>query len=241
PRAMVTEDDVQLLVGTFYIDVSRAAVARARIGFIGGERLLPRSFGEVQTFLELENGLWEGRYWLPFRQRRDILFESQLLGGAVTARVVNRFTDLETNTGWQPTGEQVRLRWDLVDRSEAFAGWVSPLGNEESELAIADFADLRLAAAAEVEPGTSIQAQFHIERGNHLFRYNRVEGPFLGLGARIVPPNPTRNRWELYGTGGWAFAEETARGQLSLRRGATVTPVPTDGTDWGFEASAFRE
>lgn len=241
PRASRPDEEVQLLVGTFYIDTARGAVARARIGFIGGERILPRSFGEVQTFVELENGLWDGRYWLPFRQRRDILFESRLLGGAVTARVVNRFTDLQTNTGWQPSGEQVQLRWNLIDRAEAFAGWVSPLGDAESELAISDFGDLRLAAVAEDEARTGPQLQFHVDRGNHLFRYNRVEGPFVGIGARLVPPNPTRNRWELYGTGGWAFAESTARGQLSFRRGAAVTPIPTEGTDWGHEITAFRE
>ncbi|MEX2582490.1 MAG: hypothetical protein WD766_04425 [Gemmatimonadota bacterium] len=240
PRTASTEEN-QLLVGTFYLDESRAAVARARLAFSGGERLFPASFGQVQTFLELENALWEGRYWLPYRQRRDILFESRLLGGAVTARVVNRFTDLETNTGWMPGGDLVRLEWNLGDRAAAFAGWEAPLGDEESELAIADFADLRLAASAEAAARSGLQAQLHFERGSHLFRYNRVEGPFVGLGGRIVPPNPTQNRWELYGTAGWAFAEQTPRGEISLRTGVAVTPRPDAVTDWGFEATGYRQ
>ncbi len=239
PRVVPQEGDVQLLVGTFYVDVDRAAVARARVGFAGGERVLPRTLGQVETFIELENGLWEGRFWLPFRQRRDIVFESRLLGGAVTARVVNRFIDLEMNTGWQPSGQLVQLRWEEEGNS-AFANWTSPIGDEELELALEDFSDLRLAAAAESRPAQGIRLQPHIARGSDLFRYNRVEGAFVGLGARLVPPDSRRDRWELYGTAGWAFAEQTARGQLSYRRGAAVTPVPVEGTDWGFEVGVYR-
>lgn len=241
PRSTVaTDSDTQLLIGTFYVDVQRAAVARARVGFAGRDRILPRSLGQVESFFELENGLWEGRYWLPFRQRRDILMESQLLGGAVTARVVNRFDLMELNTGWQPTGEMVRLDWKLVDQATAFAGWRAPVGDEESALSAEDFADLRLATSAESRGAESTQIQLHFDRASHLLRYNRVEGPFLGLGARIVPPNPNQNRWQVYGTAGYAIAENTARGELSLRLGAAAVPRSVEGTDWGLDATAYR-
>ncbi len=239
PRVEASEADGTLVVGTFDLDVDRAAVARARLGFFGGDRLLPRTFGQVETFIELENGLWEGRYWLPFRQRRDIYFESRLLGGAVTARVVNRFEGLRLNTGWTPTGEMVQLEWDLADRQAAFADWRAPVGDEESELSASDFDDLRLAAdAASPTGGTSVG--LHVERGSHLFRYNRVEGPFLGIGARIVPPDPRAQRWQLYGTAGWAFAENTPRGELTFRQGAALATLPGEGIDWGVEAAAYR-
>jgi len=240
PRVDQSESDLRLVIGTFYVDVSRAAVARARVGFAGGDRLIPRTLGQIETFVELENGLWEGKYWLPFRQRRDIFFESRLLGGAVTARVVNRFVDFQLNTGWQPTGELVRLDWNLGDQRAAFADWSAPLGSEEMELSAEDFADLRLATAAESRQEERITARFHYDRGSHLFRFNRVEGPFVGVGARVVPPYPRLNRWELYGTGGWAMAEETARGELVFRRGTAVVPLLAEGIDWGFEAAAYR-
>jgi hypothetical protein len=233
--------DVQLLVGTFYVDTNRGAVARARVGFAGRDRTLPRSLGQVETFIELENGLWDGRFWLPFRQRRDIFFESRLLGGAVTARVVNRFVDLRMNTGWAPPpGELVQLNWNLQGERVAFEQWQAPIGDEEIELAAEDFSDLRLAAAAESRPSESLRLQPHVDRGSHLFRYNRVEGPFIGMGARLVPPDARQNRWEVYATGGWAFAENTPRGELVYRRGAAVTPIQTEGVDWGFDAAAYR-
>lgn len=241
PRGRVADDSgAQLLVGTFYIDVRRAAVARARVGFAGRDRILPRSLGQVESFFELENGLWEGRYWLPFRQRRDIFMESQLLGGAVTARVVNRFETMELNTGWQPTGEMVRLEWGLIDAGTAFAGWRAPVGDEESALSAEDFADLRLATSAERGGAPATRLQLHYDRASHLLRYNRVEGPFLGLGARLVPPDPNRNRWQLYGTAGYAGAERTVRGELSLRTGASAVSSSVQGTDWGFEAVGYR-
>src|SRR5690606_34554715 len=112
----------------------------------------------------------------------------------------NRFVDFDLNTGWTPTGEMVSLEWDLMGESEAFAGWRGPIGDEESELSAEDFADLRLASSAEARGSESTRAQLHFDRGSHLFRFNRVEGPFVGLGARVIPPNPSEDRWELYGT-----------------------------------------
>lgn len=241
PRVALSESDSQLLIGTFYIDVQRAAVARARVGFAGRDRVLPRTFGQVESFFELENGLWEGKYWLPFRQRRDILMESRLLGGAVTARVINRFMDIDLNTGWSATGELVTLNWEIEDQRSAFADWRGPIGDEESQLSAEDFADLRLATSTESQADNDgLRAQFHFDRGSHLFRFNRVEGAFLGIGGRLVPPRPQQNRWQVYGTGGWAFAESAPRGELSFRSGTAVVAQMEDGTDWGTEAVAYR-
>jgi len=242
PRVPVGTSDVPLVVGTFYIDVDRAAVARARVGFAGGGGALPRTLGQIETFMEFENGLWEGRYWLPFRQRRDVLFESRLLGGGITARVVNRFDDIRLNTGWEPSGPMVRLEWADDRDPTAFTDWRSPIGNEESELSASDFTDLRIVSTVggdeAADAGTRLQ--LHYDRGSHLFRFNRVEGPYLGVGAHLAPIFPRLNRWELYGTAGWAFAENTARGELVYRRGTTVVPLLTDGIDWGLETALYR-
>jgi len=240
PRVALADTNIQLLVGTFYVDTRRGAVARARVGFAGRDRLLPRTLGRVETFIELENGLWEGRFWLPFRQRRDIVMESRLLGGAVAARIVNRFVDLRLNTGWVPVGDQVQLDWNLLEPAVAFADWRGPIGDEESDLSIEDFADIRLAATAEARASDGIRAQLHYDRGSHLFRYNRVEGPFLGLGARILPPHPRLTRWGVYGTAGWAFSEGTPRGEITYRQGTAVIPLRTQGIDRGFEATVYR-
>lgn len=240
PRAGDTGDEL-LVVGTFYVDAERGAVARARLGFVGGGSEVPSSVAEIGTFLELENGLWEGRYWLPYRQRRDVIFESRVLGGAITARVVSQWLDYDFNTGWDPQGPREELVWNLQDAASAFAGWRSEVGEDAGRYSMDDFADLRLAAATAARPaGAGPHLGLHYERGSHLFRYNRVEGPFLGLGARLLPPDPRRTPWQVYGTAGWAFAESTARGELGALWGEPVARATAGASNLGLGISAYR-
>lgn len=213
PGAAVT--DLQLVVGSFYVDVDRAAVARARFGFL--ERQRGVALQEVGTFLEMENGLWEGRFWLPFRQRREFQVTSPFLGGALAARVVNTFGSYDLNTGWNP-GPGSRRRLVRTERPGVFADW-EPVGVEAAEYGIGDFGDLR----RQVELGSrdelpAVTGRMTWERFDHLFRYNRVEGAFAGLGFRLRPGNVLERPWEVYSTAGWAFAEGTARGEVRLRR-----------------------
>ncbi|HEX6069244.1 MAG TPA: hypothetical protein VFZ18_05455 [Longimicrobiaceae bacterium] len=237
----VPESDDLLVLGTFYIDAARGAVARARFGFVGRGGQLPRSLGEIGTFVELENGLWEGRYWLPYQQRRDVILESRVMGGAITARVVSRFLTYEFNTGWEPQGPRSQLSWNLTGGSSAFADWRSEVGEDAGQYSMDDFADLRLATATATRPaGAGPDLQIHYEKGSHLFRYNRVEGPFLGLGARLVPPDPSRTPWQLYGTGGWAFAENTARGEIGALWGEPVARRAPGGPDLGAGIGLYR-
>lgn len=233
------DEDVQLVVGTFFLDADRGAVARARFGFLrtGGD--LPRTLGQMETFLELENGLWEGRFWLPYRQRREVVFNSRLLGGAVAARVVNEFREYRLNEGWTPSGDRVRLEWE-DEGSVAFSDWDGSVGEEAGQYSMGDFADLRLATATADPDAGAVTAQLHYRQGGHLFRYNRVEGAFLGLGGRVVPNTPGGGRWEAYGTAGWAFSEQTARGELGFRWGEAVAPSATRAIDYGAFATAYR-
>lgn len=240
PRVAPADEATVLVIGTFFLDQDRAAVARARYGFAGGRSDLPRALGSLETYLELENGLWEGQYWLPFRQRREIFFNSPVLGGGAAARVVNQFTDFDLNTGWFADGPRVQLAWEQVPAREAFAGWEQSVGEDAGLYSTRDFADLRMAVSTERAGDRRTSVRLHYDRGNHLFRYNRVEGAFLGLGARVTPPDPRRDRWSLYGTAGWAFAESTPRGELSFRYGAAAAPSPMRPTDLGGEVAVYR-
>ena len=110
PRPLAERDNEALLVvGTFFLDRERGAVARARFGFLGGGSGVPSSVVDIGTFVELENGLWEGRFWLPYRQRRDVDFASGLLGASLTARVVSQFLTYDFNRGWTATGRREQL------------------------------------------------------------------------------------------------------------------------------------
>lgn len=219
-------DTARTVAGTFWVDVDRNAVARARFGFVdrrGG--LLPAESG---VFFELENGLVGGRFWLPYRQRREIQLSSPLFGGAAAIRMVTAMSNYRLNTGWrsdQP-GQQ-RLVRQLVPGDSVFAGFARAVGDVAQGLDIADFSDLRAAVRPPAENAGPVRVSLRYERGDHLFRYNRVEGAYLGLGVRVEPRDPDRRDWDLYATGGYAFGESTARGEVSAR----WHPQPALATD----------
>ena len=207
PRRGIDARGTTLLVGTFEVDVDRRVVVRARFGTSepGGGFL-----GRVYAFVELENALRGGRYWLPYRQRREVQVSAAALGGTIAARLVSTVERLQLNTGWRPTGRRV-----LLVRADSAA--TSAGRDETTDLwTVDDFQDLRLAAAGGAGGRTNARAvwQLRAQRGDHLIRYNRVEGLFLGVGARLLLGPPLNRRTELYATGGWAFAEEIGRAHV---------------------------
>jgi len=220
----------RLVAGTFWVDFDRAAVARARFGFVerGGRFVVT----ETGVFFELESALVEGQWWLPHRQRREIQVSSPLLGGAAAIRIVTALTDFEVNTGWRSPEPGARLVMQL--RPGAFENAPVVEGDPTD---IGDFADL----AQIVRPPEStegVQVALRYERGDHLFRYNRVEGAFVGVGTRIQPADPERRDWSVYAHAGWAFSEATARGELGFRWHPGDPTAP--GAQWSATLGAYR-
>lgn len=234
PRAGAEETDQRLVAGTFHVDVDRAAVARARFGFT--ERSGRILVTETGVFFELESGLVGGRYWLPYRQRREIQVASPLLGGAAAIRLVTTLSGFELNTGWEPEARGSRLVWNL--RGDTAFASVPPAAGVAAAPDIADFSDLLSAIRPPDEDAGPVRIGLRYERGDHFFRYNRVEGPYLGLAARAEPRDPERRDWDVYATAGWAFSEGTARGEISGR----WHPVPEspDAPRWIYSATAYR-
>lgn len=230
PGTLREADDYRLVAGTFWIDSDRAAVARSRFGFV--ERGGRFAVTETGVFFELESALVGGRYWLPYRQRREIQLASPLLGGAAAIRIVTTLSGFELNTGWRAEERGSRLAWRLAD--DGFAG-TPPLDTEATD--IADFADL-VQIVRPPERMRGVQAAVRYERGDHLFRYNRVEGAFVGMGVRIGPANPEARDWSVYAHGGWAFAESTARGELGFRWHPAQAPEAT-GPRWSASLGAY--
>jgi hypothetical protein len=228
----------QLVVGTFYVDVDRAAVARARFGFV--QRGGGFSLAETGVFFDLESGLVAGRYWLPYRQRREIQITSPLFGGAAAIRLVTTLSGFQVNTGWQPEAPgRSRLVLDLAPRGEnPFAGWPREIGAQEGGSDIADFGDLREVVRPQTGGGP-VKVALRYEHGEHLFRYDRVEGLYLGGGALAQPRDAAKRFWDVYATAGWAFSEGTARGEVDARW--HPMPVPAAGAPvWTYSAGAYR-
>jgi hypothetical protein len=237
PRAGA-QTEQETVAGTFYVDVDRQAIARARFGFT--ERGGGLALTETGIFFELENGLVENRFWLPYRQRREIQVSSPLFGSAAAAiRMVTALSDFDLNTGWRhPDGRVARLSFELAPGDTVFRDYQRALGDVAAELDIADFSDLREAIRPAAEDAGPVRVAVRYERGDHLFRFNRVEGAYLGGALRVEPRDPDLRWWSLYGTAGWAFAEQTARGEVSAR----YHPLPSfpGAPRWIVSATAYR-
>lgn len=236
PRGNAAE--ARLVVGTFAIDPEQAVVARARFGF--AERGGTIGISRIATYLELENGLWEGRFWLPYWQRREVQIVSSLLGGAVAARIVSSFASYQLNTGWVPDMQQRTQLVRAEADSAATVQWDTRVGEDFAALDIRDFEDLRMATVDALNPSDGLLASVYYQRGEHLFRYNRVEGLYLGAAGRIMPGDPLKRRWELYGTAGWAFAEQTVRGEIQGRYRPQTLETLDPEREWAVEAAAYR-
>lgn len=238
PRAGKLEEaaaaDTRLVAGTFWADVDRAAIARARFGFVErGGRLVVTETG---MYFELEGALVGGQYWLPHRQRREMQIASPLLGGAVAVRAVTTLSGFELNTGWNAPDPGVRLVWRLEGGDAAFAR-IPPAAADERAPDIGDFADLAAVVRPPERTG-GVRASLRYDRGEHLFRYNRVEGAFVGVGIRVEPADPERRDWDVYTHLGWAFAESTPRGELAFRW--HPTPANAPGSRWSANLGAYR-
>ncbi|HEV2149612.1 MAG TPA: hypothetical protein VGR37_19585 [Longimicrobiaceae bacterium] len=213
PRAVQQSDAPQMVVGSFQVDLDRAAIARARFGFAepGGRFRLTRT----GVFFEMENGLVQDRFWLPYRQRQEIQISSPLFGGAAAIRVASTLSGYDLNTRWSPE-EPGRAALVRRDRGgDAFRGW-GTVGEGIGDFDIADFNDLaRETTGAAARDEGRVRVSFLPERGEHFFRYNRVEGPFLGGAVGVEQALPDGAAWQVYATAGWAFSEGTARGEAT--------------------------
>ncbi|HEX2189687.1 MAG TPA: hypothetical protein VHG51_12350 [Longimicrobiaceae bacterium] len=237
PRAEPERGSAQLVVGSFQVDLDRAAIARARFGFAepGGRFRLSRT----GVYFEMENGLVQGRWWLPYRQRQEVQISSPLLGGAAAIRVASALSGYDLNTGWAP---EEPGRWALVrsESDDAFRDWGPVVGEGIGDYDIADFQDLARETTGAARREEGVRVSLLPERGEHFFRYNRVEGPFLGAALGAESNLPDGARWEVYATAGWAFSEQVARGEASARWIDESTGAFGQRQGWSASTAVYR-
>ncbi|HEX7239362.1 MAG TPA: hypothetical protein VF263_03770, partial [Longimicrobiaceae bacterium] len=227
-----------LVVGSFQVDVDRAAVARARFGFAEPEGRFRLT--RTGVFFEMESGLVQGRYWLPYRQRQEIQIASPLFGGAAAVRVASTLSGFDVNTGWTPAlpGRAALARHAGADT--ASRGWPGPVAEGLDDYDVADFQDLLRATSARPDREGEVRVGFLPERGEHFFRYNRVEGPFLGGAVSAEQTRPDGARWEAYATAGWAFSEGAARGEATGRWIVESAGPAGDRRGWSVAGGVYR-
>jgi hypothetical protein len=231
PRAVKRPQATLRFSGAIDVDAERAQVVRMHGRFVvAGTRrsLIGRVLAPTwrsMAFADLQNGEFDGQFWLPTTQRIETQVRSVLASNfSPIVRVVSRFrgygiNGISPDTDHTPSvGDTVTSRAHLTfatrDTLDHFGEWYSELGAATSTSARAsDFDDV---VPDNWRPQGTPMLEWRAERVNDVFRFNRVEGAFTGIAAalqfRDAAPGLT-----VGAHAGWAWKEETARGALFAR------------------------
>ena len=208
------------ILGTIHLDQASASVVRMAFTFTPASYVDPRN---DRISIELEYGLWEGRYWLPNLQRIDVRREIPALdlGIGTVIRAVLRVHDYVLDS---PIPEDLfgmpSVTFVPPDAREAFP-FSTGLYEELDQDGLADLivdADPRQLRARAMELIETIPAsglsptRLHLRGFSSLLRYGRAEGLRVGLGGSIHP----RPGLQIRATGGYPVkdARVQARGDL---------------------------
>ncbi|HSG49275.1 MAG TPA: hypothetical protein VLA43_15750, partial [Longimicrobiales bacterium] len=209
-------------VGTLYLDRGTGAIVRMAFTFT------PSSY--VDPYLEyirisLDNALWMGKHWLPYRQEVELRRELPQLDFMAGSIIRGRWEvgEYEFNTpipdfffsGPPVTAAPERLRRNFLFRDELYADLDQEgLAPSPSLEEIQD--EVRSMALSGALSGLA-PARLHLSSVSDAVRRNRVEGWAFGLGATL-----RAGAWPVRVMGGYATAaqEGWARGSLQVPLGS---------------------
>jgi hypothetical protein len=179
------------------------------------------------AYVELENGEFDQRFWLPTFQRVEAQAGFVVLGEQRGVfRVVSRFRDMSINPPRQlaagppePIDDTLgikvrRLTFAPADSIDRFGDWSQSLGEMTANVHADDFADI---APDPWRPTGRPLVRLSYQSASDLFHYDRIEGAYTGIAgeARLRDAGPGI---AAHANAGWAWAEQTMRGRISVER-----------------------
>lgn len=217
--------------GEIDLDADRHAIVRMRGQFVVNKepepslaaRILIKGSGTTGVaYAEYVNAEYDERYWLPAIQRIEFQARIALFGSMRSVfRIVSHFSNFAIDDTTQIAGEtpraaylRRRVTFAPSDSMSAYDGWLTKLGTATTSVAADDFEDIAPPQwKGEGPPSFSLYPS-RVERVIH---YDRIEGLFTGaelsLEMRGLAPGVVGRAH-----GGWAWAEQTARGGLTASR-----------------------
>lgn len=204
-------------IGSVYLDRDLAAVVRMSFTFT------PASY--VDPYLDyirisLDNALWLGRYWLPYRQEAELRRELPALDFLAGSIIRGRFEigGYDFNVPLNPqtfAGRRVTAVPRAQRETFPFERGLFDDLEEEGLTPAPALEDIR-ARALEMA-GTRYltglaPVRLHVPSASHALRYNRAEGTYLGAGTQLRPSGPAVVRL----AAGYAFAAARASATVGL-------------------------
>jgi hypothetical protein len=229
--------DEPAVIGSLFVDAGSGAVVRMDFTFTRAA-YIDRRLDYINV--RMENGLWQGRFWLPHEQRLEIRREVPELDFPVGTiirtrmRVGNyRFNEEIPNALFYAP----RITAAPREEREAFA-FEEPIDAERRAEGIApplDVAELRREARQLMRRQALSglpRSRLHLSRVSDLFRYNRAEGAVVGIGGSFAPGGGSALRLH----GGYAFGaghpllrtELTRQHPFGFATGAAYLNQPRD-------------
>ncbi len=207
-------------VGSIYLDRSTAALVRMRFTFT------PSSY--VDPYLDyirisLDNSLWEGRYWLPYRQTAELRREIPGLDLPVGSIIRGRYEigDYEINPELPSglfTGPTVTALPEDDRRAFPFETGLYDQVDEEGLAPPPDLDEVRRQAVEMVREQTLsglAPTRLYLPSVSQVARYDRAEGAYLAAGLTFTPGGRGRG----HAMAGWAFARERLALDVGWRLG----------------------
>ena len=214
--------------GEVDIDADRFEIVRMRGQFVVNnpprqpllERVAIAVTGTVAVaYVEYVNAEYDGQYWLPATQRFEAQARIAIMGGVrPVLRIVSRFSDFAIDDTTRATGDTTAVysrravTFAPSDSMSAYDGWVKQIGTATSSVTADDFDDIAPPAwKGDGPPRFTV----YPSRPDRIAHYDRIEGLFTGaelsLEMRGAAPGVVGRVH-----GGWAWAERTARGGLTI-------------------------
>ncbi|HEU5320897.1 MAG TPA: hypothetical protein VFX28_08840, partial [Methylomirabilota bacterium] len=220
------------IVGTLYVDAETADLVRTRFSFT------PAAYLDAQledVSIVLDNALWEGRWWLPYRQEIEIRRRAPWLDVPARGIIRGRWEidgyvfNLGLVTTWfvgreitaLPKAERDAFTWD-EPLDMAIQDVAEPVRHNDLERVRAE---VQRIAGRRALSGLSPR-RLGARRLSDLIRANRVEG--LALGAGIVW-RMGGDRLEARVLASYGFADGQVKGTASVADAS------------GLELAAYRE
>ncbi len=222
--------DAPGFVGNVFLDRDTKAIVRMSFTFT------PASY--VDSYLHhisisLENGLWEGRYWLPYRQQLEIRREVPYLDIPAGSVIRGSFEvrDYQINIPLPPllfTGSNITALPEATRRAFPFEEELHAQLEDEGlqgfrpPPAMDEIQSLAVSIASEQYMSGLRRSRLFLPSPfvSSAVRHNRAEGLFLGAGISHIP------RPYLGGSlyGGYSFGRERPNLELRLN-GAEKSPT----------------
>ncbi len=209
------------ILGTIHLDQASASIVRMAFTFTTASYVDPRN---DRISVELDYGLWDGRYWLPNVQKIEVRREipSLDLGIGTVIRTVLQVHDYLLDAPFSeslPAIPRVTFVPLEVRRSYSFSkGLYADMAEDGlGELVVdADPRELQSRAMellGTVPPSGLSPVRLHFPGFSSALRYGRAEGLRIGIGGSVQPQPGLRVR----GNAGYAISNARVQADLTLK------------------------